>query len=316
MEIAGYERVPGETVKDYSLAEGTDILVPYVLLWGAREGPTVVVTAGIHCAEYVGIDAALRLSLELDPAELAGNVVILPLCNRSGFEHRTMSTVYEDGKNLNRVFPGDPEGTAAQRLADMLYRTFISKADAYIDLHSGDGYEGLVPFAYYVGGTSVEKESAEMLECIDVPLCVRSRCTEGGAYNTASAAGIPSVLIERGCMGVLDRGQSDADMEDVRNILRRLGVLKGEYRTYPKTELEEYDEPSPITGLWYPEMRVGQRFSKGDRFGEIKDCFGRVLHTAIARRDGILLYQTQSLNILCGGPMVAYGAVRTQSNQE
>mgnify|MGYP000361620246 FL=1 len=91
--------------------------MPATVICGVKDGPTILITAGIHSAEYVGIQAAMELAKEFQPEELKGNVIIVPLVNVSGFEHRTMSLVYEDGKNLNRVFPGDPEGTAADRIA-------------------------------------------------------------------------------------------------------------------------------------------------------------------------------------------------------
>ena len=109
---------------------------------------------------------------------LRGNVIILPLANRSGFENRTMSRVYEDGKNLNRVFPGDREGSEADRLAHMLFEVFIKNVDAYIDLHCGDGYETLVPFCCYLGATPAEETAKRMVECVNVKYNVRSRCRD------------------------------------------------------------------------------------------------------------------------------------------
>ncbi|MBE7008851.1 MAG: succinylglutamate desuccinylase [Ruminococcaceae bacterium] len=305
--IAGHELVPGKTIKDHIHVEGTELHIPHVLLCGKADGPTVLVTAGVHSAEYVGIQAAIELSSELNPDELRGSVVIVPLANRSGFEHRTMSMVHEDGKNLNRVFPGDAAGSAAERLAHVLFESFITRADAYVDLHSGDGYETLHPFAYYVGDTSAEETAKRMVACVSTDYCVRSRCRTGGAYNLASVHGIPSVLIERGQLSLFSREEIEADKADVRNILRMLGVLPGEYQTYPKTELLEYDDVAPCTGCWYPEKRVGERFKKGERFGVIRDYFGETLHTAVANTDGVLLYQCSSLNIIEKGPMVAYG---------
>ena len=107
--IAGHELTPGKTVKDHIHVEGTELHVPHVLLCGEQPGPTILISAGIHNAEYVGIQAAIELSNELKVSELRGSVVIVPLANRSGFENRTMSMVFEDGKNLNRVFPCDRE---------------------------------------------------------------------------------------------------------------------------------------------------------------------------------------------------------------
>ena len=305
--IAGHELVPGKTIKDHIHVEGTELHIPHVLLCGTEDGPTVLITAGVHSAEYVGIQAAIELSNELSPDGLRGSVVIVPLANRSGFENRTMSMVHEDGKNLNRVFPGDAYGSPAERLAHTLFEGFISHADAYIDLHSGDGYETLHPFAYYVGDTPAEEAAKRMVACVNTDYCVRSRCRTGGAYNLASVRGIPSVLIERGQLSLCSREEIEADKADVRNILRLLGVLPGAHRTYPKAELLEYDDAAPLTGCWYPEKRVGERFCKGECFGVIRDYFGKTLHTAIADTDGVLLYQCSSLNIIEKGPMVAYG---------
>ena len=310
IQIAGHTLEPGKTVKDHIHVRGTELHVPHVLLCGREPGPTVVITAGIHNAEYVGIQAAIELSNELDVSELRGSVILLPLANRSGFENRTMSLVYEDGKNLNRVFPGDAEGSAAERLAHMLFEVFIRQADYYIDLHSGDGFEELVPYAYYLGGTEAEARSRELVECVDTQYCVRSRCRTGGAYNLASVHGIPSVLIERGQLSLFSREEIEADKADVRGILRRVGVLPGPWRVFPKTELLEYSDNAPCTGCWYPEKRAGAWFRRGEKLGEIRDYFGRTLFTEYAPCDGVLIHQCASLNIIEKGPMVTYGIPR------
>lgn len=305
--IAGHELTPGTVVRDHIHVEGTELSIPYVLLCGRASGPAVLISAGIHNAEYVGIQAAIELSNELNVDELCGTVVILPLVNRSGFEHRTMSMVFEDGKNLNRVFPGDAEGTAADRLAHILFETFIRHADAYIDLHCGDGYETLIPFVYYLGDSPAEETARQMAQCVNTQYCVRSRCRTGGAYNLASVHGIPSVLIERGQMGLFSRAEIDADKADVKNILRLLNVMCGAWISYPKMQLSEYGDAAPCTGCWYPKKRVGDAFRKGEALGMIRDYFGNDLHTEYAPEDGILLYQCSSLNIIEKGPMVSYG---------
>ena len=247
------------------------------------------------------------MSNELYVSELHGNVIILPLANRSGFENRTMSMVYEDGKNLNRVFPGDRDGSEADRLAHMLFEVFIRNVDAYIDLHSGDGYESLIPYCYYLGDTPAEETAKRMVACVNTSYYVRSRCRTGGAYNLASVHGIPSVLIERGQLSLFSREEVEADKADVRNILRCLGVLEGKCVRYPKQQLLEYSDDAPCTGCWYPEKKVGDWFRKGEKLGEIRDYFGHSLFIEYAPEDGMLLHQCSSLNIIEKGPMVTYG---------
>ena len=149
----------GEKAQGKIEITGCGMAMPATVICGVEDGPTILITAGVHSAEYVGIQAAMELAKEFQPEELKGNVIIIPLVNVSGFEHRTMSMVYEDGKNLNRVFPGDPEGTAADRIAYTMVTKLFSITDYYIDLHSGDGYEQLHPYVYYVG--VVDEETAE-----------------------------------------------------------------------------------------------------------------------------------------------------------
>ena len=311
--IAGHELTPGKTVKDHIHVYGTELHVPHVLLCGMEDGPTALISAGIHNAEYVGIQAAIELSNELDVNELRGSVIILPLANRSGFENRTMSMVWEDGKNLNRVFPGNAEGSTAEKLAHTLFDVFIRNVDYYIDLHSGDGFETLVPYAYYLGGAPAEQKAREMIECVNTKYYVRSKCRTGGAYNLASIHGIPSVLIERGQLSLFSREEIEADKADVRNILRRIGILPGEYTTYEKTELAELADDAPCTGCWYPEKQAGEWFRKGEKLGEIRDYFGRSLFTEFAPCDGVLIHQCASLNIIEKGPMVTYGVRQNDS---
>lgn len=108
--IAGHELTPGKTVKDHIHVEGTELHVPHVLLCGEQPGPTVLITAGIHNAEYVGIQAAIELSNELDVSTLRGNVVLVPLVNRSGFENRTMSRVLRTEKISTACSPATGRG--------------------------------------------------------------------------------------------------------------------------------------------------------------------------------------------------------------
>ena len=275
----------GEKAQGKIKITGYGIAMPATVICGVKDGPTILITAGIHSAEYVGIQAAMELAKEFQPEELKGNVIIVPLVNVSGFEHRTMSLVYEDGKNLNRVFPGDPEGTAADRIAYAIVTKLFSIADYYIDLHSGDGFEQLHPYVYYVGvvDEKTAEKSLHMARHIGVKYVVRSTTATGGAYNYASSLGIPSILIERG-------GHSYWTWEEVEQ----------DKRVY---------EYAPYTGCWYPSKKPGEYFFKGEELGELRDYYGNLLYTSIATENGVVLYQTASLNIIEDGPMIAYAAI-------
>ena len=124
--IGGLTAKRGEKVNGFISVEGTRIQLPVTLICGTTDGETVLISGGVHNAEYVGIQSAIQLAKELTPDKIRGNVVIIHLMNPTGFQHRTMSLVYEDGKNLNRVFPGGPHGTMAEKIAFTVEQEFFT----------------------------------------------------------------------------------------------------------------------------------------------------------------------------------------------
>ena len=301
----------GEKASGFLPVVNSNIEIPITLINGTKEGKTILICGGIHNAEYVGIQAAMELADELDPETISGSIVIIRLANRSGFEHRTMSLVYEDGKNLNRVFPGNALGTPADKIAFTMESEIFPKIDYYIDLHSGDGFEGLESYVYCLGNASdyVVKKSREMAEIAHVNYLVVSPTASGGAYNYAGALGIPAILLERGGNSTWCKSLVDEDKHDVTNILKYLGILEGESHSHgvPVDVSPVTYEDAPVSGCWYPEKQPGETFREGDVLGQIRDYFGKVLFTCRAKHDGIMLYETISLCIMENTPMVAYG---------
>lgn len=106
LEIGTICAEAGEKKTGWLEIEGGGQKLPLTLICGAKEGPTLLISAGIHGAEYIGVQALSELSRELDPRELKGNVICIHVANPSAFRDYVRFFVPEDGKNLNRVFPG------------------------------------------------------------------------------------------------------------------------------------------------------------------------------------------------------------------
>lgn len=312
IRVGDLEAKPGEKVSGFVHIIGADFGIPVTVICGAQEGETVLVSGGLHNAEYVGIQAAMELADTIDPANVSGNIIVIRLMNRTGFEHRTMSLVYEDGKNLNRIFPGNPNGTLGDRIAYTIVSEFFPKADYFIDLHCGDGFEGLVSYVYYTAGAeaAVAAKSREIAEIAHVDYLVGSTCTTGGAYNYAGSIGIPSILLERGHSSRWCQDLVDEDVHDVKNMLRFLGVLSGPSHTHgtvPTDVSPVIYEDAPVSGCWYPAKQPGETFKEGEVLGRICDYFGNELAVYKAKMGGIMLYETISLCIMKDTPMVSYG---------
>ena len=305
---------------ELELANG-EIRLPATVLHGYGTGKTMLITAGVHAGEYVGIQAAIELAQKLKIEKVTGTVIIIKALNRPAFEARKGSMGLTDGKNLNREFPGNPDGTEMERLAwavSQELHTIVTKlfsiADYYIDLHSGDDYEKLTPYVYYAGAAAEEvvSFSRQMAEQVDVPYMVKSNVASGGSYNYAASQGIPSILIERGGMGDWTYEEVRSTRRDVRNILCHLGIYQGlkDFRTYYPLDVADVRyQDAEENGLWYPFKKVGDMIQEGDILGEVRDYEGNVKEVSVAEFDGVLLYQCGTLQVLGNGPMVTYGRI-------
>lgn len=310
---------PGKKKSGFLRIGGGEFQLPATILHGEQPGKTVLITAGIHAEEYVGIQSALELSEILKVQKIAGTVVIVKVVNRKAFELRSGSDSHEDGKNLNRVFPGNREGTWSERLAYAIENELLSIADYYIDLHSGDSYEQLTPYVYYAGAAAKEvvEQSREMAQQADVPYMVGSNVAMGGCYNYAASLGIPSILLERGQMGGWTKEESHSTRRDVRNILCHLGIYQGEkdYRNYYPLEVKNLCyQAANEQGLWYPCKKPGDMIQQGDMLGVIKDYEGKILEVCKAEYGGVILYQTGSLQVQESGSVIAYGRISRESD--
>ena len=296
----------------------TDIAIPATLICGRLPGKTITISAGVHSREYIGIEALIRLAQELTPEMTRGTILLLHCCNYKGFLSRSSDVMPQDGKNLNRVFPGAADGTPTQKLAAFLESEIIGHTDYLVDLHSGGFCEALVPHVYYHGAAkpSVCAESFRIAELTSAKFLVRSE-TKNGFYSHAGQCGVPAIILERGGCGLLHEEEVRQDLADVKNILRGLGFLLDlPAKVYPHRLAQNgrYLD-APVSGCWYPKKQPGDRLKTGELLGEIRSIYGETLFRISAGADGVLLYQTASLGIKAGTPMIAYAEVEKEVSQ-
>lgn len=299
---------PGQKIT--TLLRKGDLCLPVTAITGASPGQRVLLTAGVHGCEYCSIQAAIELASELDGRTMSGQLVIVHLANPSGFAERLPEIVAEDGKNLNRVFPGREDGSYAERMACLITR-LQDDADFYADLHGGDLHESMHPFVFIPGAAAeqVTEQARQAARVLNMDVRVLSSATTG-AYNSAALRGVPSLLMERGGNGVWSRAEVEAYKQDIRALLAHLRLLPPQ-EDLPAPKQREIRDAVYLTargqGCWYPEVSPGEHVSRGDALGTVRDIFGHVLEHHQARKDGIVLYMTVSLAVKAGTPLVAYG---------
>ncbi|HEV2288366.1 MAG TPA: succinylglutamate desuccinylase/aspartoacylase family protein [Candidatus Acidoferrales bacterium] len=291
--------------------EGQPYRLPMWLINGAHDGPSLVVTAGVHAAEYASIAAALELGRSLLPHDLHGRVIVVPVMSMPAFTARSIYICPLDGRNLNRVFPGNAHGTASEQIADWVFRNVISQATYYADLHGGDLIEALVPFTIFFrsGNERVDQVSLEIAKVFGIHFLVCSE-TPGSTFCAASRAGIPSILAESGGQGIWTPEHVADHTRGLNRLMRHLGMIPGgEPEPAPFTLLDKFLWlRSDHTAFWYPAVAVNEKVKAGQTLGCVKDYEGRVLQTAISPADGVVLFIVTSLAINQTDPLLAVGA--------
>jgi predicted deacylase len=281
------------------------------LINGQKEGPTLVITGGVHADEYASIAAALEVGQKLTPDGLCGSVIVIPVINQRGFRARSIYINPMDGLNINRVFPGRPDGSASEQLAHWIFQNVIKQATYYIDLHGGDMIEALIPFTIFFksGNPKVDKASVEMARVFGIPYLVRSEGM-GSTYSAAAMAGIPAILTEAGGQGIWRRDQVDLHVDGIHRVMHHYGMLTGPNPDPVESSvLENFIwMRSDVEGFWYPAIEVGATVHKGQNLGVIKDAWGNALQNVVSQGEGDVLFLVSSLSINKGDPLLAYGA--------
>jgi len=280
---------------------------------GRREGPHVALIAGVHGCEYSSIEAAIRFMNELDASELAGSITAVPVVSMQSFEQRSPFVVPEDGKNLNRCFPGTYDGTYTDALARSIFDELIAPADVLIDLHGGDLVEALEPFALY-DASPVEESARALAVAFGLPYVVREDPADGLAGMTctsAAQAGIPAVIAEAGGCGLLDPGAVEMLVEGVRNALRSLEMLPGPVDP-PRPDMRLVGAFDWVrcrdAGFWEAAVGAGDEVGDGQLLGRVLSLHGEVREEIRASRDGVVLFLTTSAAVADDGLLLGLGA--------
>src|SRR5499427_4842970 len=289
--------------------------IPVVELIGAGNGPRLTVLAGVHGCEYAPMAAVRQWTHALAERELRGSVCAVPVLNVPAFRARTPFVVPDDGKNLNRCFPGDPAGTVAERLAYAAFTQLIVGSDALVDVHAGDMVEALEPFALYDAGAS-EAKAHELAAAYGLGYVMRQEAgpdrAVGGTTSTAAAEiGIPAIIAEAGGCGLVEPAAVAAHVRGLDRVLALLGM----------TSDPAPDGEAPVNlgrflwlraadeGWWEPAVRPGQRVAAGQVLGTVSSLDGaQVLQSVTAPAPGVPMFITSSPAVAANGLLLGLGA--------
>jgi predicted deacylase len=257
----------------------------------------------------------------LDPARLSGTVVVLPLVNVPSFQQKVAHVNPVDGKNMNRAYPGRPDGTQTERASYAITTQVVERADYLIDMHGGDVDEDLRPFSYWTptGNAALDSASQSMVLAfgLDHIVVSRDRPTDPAdarfLENAAITRGKPAFTAEAGAQGAVMRADVDTLVKGTLSVMARLKMLERAYTTVtdPVWLTEMLTVTGDSTGMFSPAVQPRQRVTKGATLGVTMDYWGRPVETVRAPADGIVLYVRPVPSIMKGETVAAIGVPGT-----
>ena len=290
--IAGETIAPG-TMRDVAfpvttMATGNASSLALRVLHGAKPGPAVFVSAAIHGDEIIGTAVIQRLAQEIDPAALAGTLLLVPAANIFGFI--THTRYLPDRRDLNRSFPGSAGGSLAGQLAHIFYREVVARCSLGIDIHSAAVHRYNLPQIRIAAGN---RRLVELAMAFGAPVIIESPLRDGSLRDLAQKHGVDMLLMEAGEALRFDRLSIETGVAGVNRVLAHLGMTEAD------DGLSEVGIParanrsvwvrSPRGGVTHRVRRSGDPVRKGDLLACVAGLFGEDAQEIVSPADGIVI---------------------------
>src|SRR3989454_690755 len=207
--------------------------IPVAVFHGAKPGPVLALVSGAHGTEYASIIALEKLIGLLNPAEISGTVIVVPLINIPSFEQKVPHVNPIDRKSMNRMYPGKMDGTQTERASFLITKQVVEQCDHLLDLHGGDLDESLRPYSYWTRTGNEEQDaiSREMVLAFGLDHIIistdRPKDPAASRYleNTATTRGKASITVEAGYAGTVETDDVESLAGGFFNVMRFLKML-------------------------------------------------------------------------------------------
>lgn len=301
---------PGETADfRYTISEtylGDPLRIPVTIINGARDGPVVGLTAATHGDELNGIEVVRTVAQSWDLEGLAGTVVCLPVVNVPGFiaQQRYLPILDRD---LNRSFPGDPDGTSAKRIAATVFDNFIRSLDVLLDFHTSTrGRNNMLHVRAEMDDPAVNR----LARAFAAPLIIDRTGPEGSLRREATAAGVPAITVEMGEAHRFQRTLIDRSLKGVTSVFAEYGLLERAAVHWPgwRTVVDDDSEKTWIRadagGIVEMHFECGSLVYEGDEICQISNPFMRDSEAVNAPFTGVLVGVLENPVVYPGNPLV------------
>jgi predicted deacylase len=248
---------------------GADLRTPVFIVRGTASGPSLCVTAGVHGDEVNGVEVVRRLLQRVEPEELRGMLVAVPIVNLSAV--RRGSRYLPDRRDLNRYFPGRPTGSAASRIAHAFFEGVVRHCSALVDVHTGSFHRKNL---HQVRADLSKPRVLELAQWLGAGVVVHNSGREGTLRRAAGDAGIPAVTVEAGEPARFDEAEVERGVEGLERLLSSAGMREGPslltrqtQRIYRRSSWIRADDG----GILVSRVALGEDVLPGQILGSVSD---------------------------------------------
>ena len=295
------------------LFEGVPVSTPVLVINGEQPGPTLCLTAAIHGDELNGIEMVRRVMHDIAPEKLSGAIIGVPIVNVQGF--RRGSRYLPDRRDLNRYFPGNPNGSAAARIAHSFFENVVSHCDALIDLHTGSFERANLP---QIRADLRDPDVVTLTQGFGATVILHSTPGVGTLRYAATQAGIPTVTLEAGGPLQLELAEVKHGVKGIETLIASLGMMR---------RMRLWGDPEPVYyrstwvradsgGILFADVSLGSTVRKGDLLGSITDPMSNIRVELFAPYSGRIIGMARNQVVMPGFAAFHVGIQTDDAPQE
>lgn len=307
------EDTPPQSIRHYWITLITDgmnvpIRIPVMVARGTQDFPVLGLTAAVHGNELNGIPVIQRLFSAIDPQQLKGTIIAVPVVNVPSYIRGKRR--FNDGVDLNHIMPGKPNGNISQMYAYRFFEKIVRHMDYLLDLHTAS--QGRIN-TYYVRADMKHPIARKLAMLQNAQIIVHNPPSDGTLRGAADALDIPAITLEVGNPSTFQKRMIKSGLIGVDNVLSYLEMIEDE-REEPKVPTvicqRSYWIYTEIGGLLTLHVDLMEMVKEGDRIASIRDIFGNLIQEYHAPEAGIIIGKSVSPVNQTGGRIVHLGIVR------
>ncbi|MBX3726007.1 MAG: succinylglutamate desuccinylase/aspartoacylase family protein [Xanthomonadales bacterium] len=276
---------------------GSVMETPVVVVHGERPGPRLCLTAGTHGDELNGVEVVRRIAYKLEPTQLSGTIIAVPIVNLLGFSRG--SRYLPDRRDLNRFFPGNARGSSASRIAASFFEAVIEHCDALVDFHTGSFDRANLP---QVRGDLTLPAVVEFTRGFGATAVLHSPGASGMLRTATTRRGIPAVTFEIGAPKHLQPEEIEHGERAIDSLMYKMGMVERR-RRWAEPQAVFYESRwirANQGGMLFSDVKLGDRVSSGQVLGQVIDPVSNRLADIKAPEDGRIIGMALNQLVLPG----------------